>query len=139
MENKVFFPQLLLDQWGIEGKIDLTAAELIVLAEGRRYKISEAVRVVAEVSGANDEQKLVGTVKANDFLNELGAEIFENSMILGENAYDVVPGWVGVPTSSFADHLLSADRMKARGGRTDVGAGPKSDEEMLLRFQEGTL
>src|SRR5687768_6775251 len=87
MQNQVFFPQLLLDQWGIEGKIDLTATELIVLAEGRRYKISEAVHVVAEVSGANDEQKLVGKVKPNALLNELGAEIFENSMILGENAY----------------------------------------------------
>jgi hypothetical protein len=139
MQNRVFFPQLLLDQWGIEGKIDLTATELIVLAEGRRYKISEAVYVVAEVSGANDEQKLVGKVKPNALLNELGAEIFENSMILGENAYDVVPGWSGVPSSTFADHVVSPERMKARGGRTDIGAGPKTDEEMLKRFVEGTL
>jgi hypothetical protein len=139
MQNKVFFPQLLLDQWGIEGKIDLTATELIVLAEGRRYKISEAVHIIAEVSGANDEQKLVGKVKANALLNELGAEIFENSMILGENAYDITPGWMGIPSSSFADHLLSSERMKARGGRTDIGAGPQTDEEMLRRFMEGTL
>jgi len=139
MQNRVFFPQLLVDQWGIEGKIDFTATELIVIAEGRRYKISEAVRIVAEVSGANDEQKLVGKVKPNGVLNELGAEIFENSMILGENAYDVVPGWMGTATSTFAEHLLSPERMKARGGRTDVGAGPQNDEEMLTRFFDGIL
>jgi hypothetical protein len=55
-------------------------------------------------------------------------------MILGDNAYDVVPGWIGTPTSSFADHLLSPDRMKARGGKTDQGTSPHTEEELLQRF-----
>lgn len=139
MQNRVFFPQLLLDQWGIEGKIDLTGAELVIVAEGRRYKIEEMVHVVAEVTGASDPHKLVGKVKAKAALDEVGAEILENSMILGDNAYDVITGWAGTPMTPFADHLLSTERMSARGGRTDLGAGPKSDEDMLLRFAEGTL
>jgi hypothetical protein len=139
MQNRVFFPQTALDQWGIEGKIDLTGSELILLADGRRYKIVEAVRVVAEVTGANDVHKIIGKVKANSALEEIGAEILENSMIIGDNAYDVVPGWMGTPTSPFADHLLSPDRMRARGNRTDVGSGPNTDEELLQRFLAGTL
>src|SRR5690606_21160193 len=97
MQNRVFFPQLRLDQWGVEGKIDLTGTELVVLAEGRRYAIEESVRVVAEVTGANDPHKLVGKVRPKSGLDEMGAEILENSMILGDNAYDVVPGWAGTP------------------------------------------
>ncbi len=123
----------------MEGKIDLTGKELVVLAEGRRYDIDEVVRVVAEVTGANDPHKLVGKVKPKAMLEEMGAEILENSMILGDNAYDVVPGWAGTPTTSFAEHLLSPERMAARGGKTDVGSAPKTEEEMLARFLEGTL
>ena len=139
MQNRVFFPQLAVDQWGIDGKIDLTANELIVLADGRRYKVDEAIRVVAEVAGGPDEHKLVGKVKNRRALDEIGAEILENSMILGDNAYDVIPGWMGTPTSPFAEHLLSPERMKARDGRTDVVQPPKTDEELLTRFLEGTI
>ena len=139
MQNRVFFPQLLLDQWGIEGKIDLTGNELVVLAEGRKYRIEECVRVVAEVTGANDPHGFIGKVKPKAQLDEMGAEILENSMIIGDNAYDVVPGWAGTPVSSFKDHLFSSERMSARGGKTDVGSSPKSEEEMLQRFFEGTL
>jgi hypothetical protein len=139
MENRVFFPQLLLDQWGVEGKIDLTGRELMILGEGRRYEIEEVVRVVAEVTGANDPHKLVGKVKPQAMLEEMGAEILENSMILGDNAYDVVPGWAGTAKTSWTQHLDSSERMAARAGKTDIGAPPKTEEEMLKRFVEGTL
>lgn len=139
MQNRVFFPQLLLDQWGVEGKIDLTGSELVVLAEGRKYRIEESVYIVKEVTGANDPHGFVGKVKPKALLEETGAEILENSMILGDNAYDVVPGWAGSPISTFKDHLFSTERMSARGGKTDVGSSPKSEEEMLQRFLEGTL
>lgn len=139
MQNRVFFPQSAVDQWGIDGKIDLVAGDLILLAEGRRYKVEEAVRIVSEVTGANDERDIVGKVKPKRALDEIGAELLETSMILGDNAYDVVPGWIGTPVGSFADHLLSPDRMRARGDRTDQGTAPQNDEELLARFAEGTL
>ena len=139
MHNRVFFPQSAVDQWGIDGKIDLVAGELILLAEGRHYKVEEAVRIVTEVTGANDDRKIIGRVKPRRALDEIGAELLENSMILGDNAYDVVPGWMGEATSSFADYLLSPERMSARGDRTDIGTGPKNDEELLQRFIDGTL
>jgi len=139
MQNRVFFPQASLDQWGVEGKIELTPTELVILAEGRRYGITEVVHVVVEVTGSPDPHGLLGRVKSKAELETMGAEILENSMIIGDNAYDVVPGWAGVPTTPFEDHLLSPERMTARAGRTDIGSGPKSDEEMLDSFAEGTL
>jgi hypothetical protein len=138
MQNRVFFPQSAVDQWGIDGKIDLVAGELILLADGRRYKVEEAIRVVTEVTGANDDRKIIGKVKPKRALDEIGAELLENSMILGDNAYDVVQGWMGVATTPLASHLLSAERMAARGDRTDPDS-ISSDEELLQRFVEGTL
>jgi len=139
MQNRVFFPQSAVDQWGIDGKIDLVGSDLILLADGRRYKVEEAVRIVTEVTGANDDRKIIGKVKPKRALDEIGAELLETSMILGDNAYDVVPGWMGYATVPFAEHLASADRMAARGGRTDIGAAPKDDEELLQRFVEDKL
>lgn len=139
MRNRVFFPQACLDQWGVEGKIELTPSELVILAEGRRYEIAEVVRVVVEVTGSPDPHGIVGKVKSKAELENMGAEILENSMIIGDNAYDVVPGWAGAPVTPFEDHLLSPERMTARTGRTDIGDGPSSDEDMLSRFAGGML
>jgi hypothetical protein len=139
MQNRVFFPQAAIDEWTVDGKVDLVGGDIILLADGRRYKAIEAVHVVAEVTGADDPHKIIGKVKPKASLEEIGAEILENSMIIGDNAYDVVPGWMASATSPFADHLLSPERMKARGGKTDVGTGPHSDEELLERFAAGQL
>jgi hypothetical protein len=139
MRNRVFFPQASLDQWGVEGKIELTPTELVIIAEGRRYEITEVVRVLVEVTGSPDPHGITGKVKSKAELEAMGAEILENSMIIGDNAYDVVPGWAGTPVLSFAEHLGSAQHKLARkrSGRPDTG-GPKNDEEMLQSFAEGT-
>jgi hypothetical protein len=138
MDNRIFFPHTAIDEWLVDGKIDLTATDLILLAEGRHYKVVEAVHVVSEVTGANDAHKIVGKVKPKAALDEIGAEIVESSMIIGDNAYDIVSGWMGTPATPLADHMLSEERMKARGGKTDVVL-PKSEEDFLKSFAEGTL
>jgi hypothetical protein len=132
MANRVFFPQAALDEWIVDGSVELDNGELTILAEGRRYRLAEAVRVMREVSGAGDAQELVGRVKARTYLEQLGAEIVEGSMLLGEAAYDVEPGWLGIPIGTFAEHVGSDVRRKARGGKG--GADPKTDEDLLARF-----
>lgn len=137
MENRFFFPQAALDQWIVDELVELQKGELTILAEGRRYNLSEAVRIVREVSGSVDVHSLVGRVKARTGLEQLGAEIIETSMLLGDAAYDVEPGWVGTPIGAFAQHTDSAAWKKARGTRT--GPHPKTDEELLMRFLAGSM
>ncbi len=132
MQNRVFFPQGAFDRWLVEGAVELNGKELTILAEHRTYRIAEAVRVLKEVTGATDANDVVGKVKSRVFFEELGAEILEGSMIIGDNAYDVVSGWLGVPTTSFEDHV------RARGGRGDFPAEePRTDEDLLARFLIG--
>jgi hypothetical protein len=100
MENRFFFPQDALDQWIVDGMVDVQNGELLIVSEGRRFKLAEAVRVVREVSGSVDSHDLVGHVKSRLQLEGLGAEIIESSMLLGDAAYDVDPGWVGDPIVS---------------------------------------
>ena len=55
MENRIFFPQAALDEWIVEGTVDLQDGELTVLSVGRKYRLAEAVHVVvAEVSEEAD-------------------------------------------------------------------------------------
>jgi hypothetical protein len=125
-KNRVFFPQAALDQWLSEGKVDLSGDELTIKPEARRYRILEAARVVVECTGLPDANELVGKVKTRRFLSELGAELLETSMVLGENAYDIVPGFVGAPVGSFEEHMAVS--------ASDGSPRPASDEELLAKF-----
>jgi hypothetical protein len=116
--NRLFFPQPLLDAWLVDERVDLEDKELLLRDEKRRYVIDEAFHVVREVDGG-DRQGLVGTVKTREQLAALGAEVFEGSMILGDSAYDVVPGFVGEPVGTADAGSPSAD----------VG-----DEDLLAQF-----
>jgi hypothetical protein len=133
-KNRVFFPQAALDQWISEGKVDLTGDELTLKPDERRYRILEAARVVAECTGLPDANELVGKVKTRLFLNELGAELLETSMVLDENAYDIVPGFLGAPIGTFSEHMMATPRTEA-----SKAGQPASDEDLLAKLLLETL
>jgi len=108
MHNRIFFPQQALDEWIVDGRIELASGELTVMSEKRVYRVAEAVRVMAEVTGSEDVNELVGKVKSLAYLQELGAEILESSMLIGDNAYDVVPGFTAIPAVPYEEHARNA-------------------------------
>ncbi len=109
MYNRVFFPQAALDIWLSDGLIDLKGLELSLTRDARRYKLLEAAYVLAEVTGTEDVNELVGRVKSKQYLQELGAELLESSLILGDNAYDVTPGFLATPIGTFEEFVMSAE------------------------------
>jgi hypothetical protein len=133
MKNRVFFPQAALDEWITEDRVDLKHDELTIKSESRRYKIIEAIRILREATSSSDPHELLGKVKSKAFLEELGAEVLESSMIIGDNAYDVVQGFVGAPIGSFAEHLreMPPDSRPA--------PGIMSDEDLLAAFLASKL
>jgi hypothetical protein len=134
MQNRVFFPQAALDTWLSDGTVDLRGDELTILSGGelvRRYRVTEAVRIVHEVTGGTDLNDLVGRVKPKSQLDENGAELLESSLLLGDNAYDVTPGWLGEPIGAFESHVAQS--------RARAGPGPGTDEELLAAFLMNTL
>lgn len=131
MKNRVFFPQNALDAWIAEDRVELRNDELTIKSEGRKYKIIEAVRVMREVTNQPDVNELLGRVKSRAFLTELGAEVLEHSMLIGDNAYDVVPGFVGAPIGTFVEHAQS-QRAPRRRELT-------SEEDLLASFLASKL
>jgi hypothetical protein len=124
-KNRVFFPQQVLDRWLDAGDAELFASELTLKAERKKYRLVEGVRVLAEVSGVGDPYDITGKVKTVAFLSELGAELLGESMLIGDNAYEIVPGWLGQPKSELA-----------QGAPGPAKAAPPSDDdaELLASF-----
>jgi len=133
MKNRVFFPQISLDEWLTGDRVDLKGDELTIKSEGRRYKIIEAIRVLREVTESADPHELIGRVKSRAFLEELGAEILESSMVLGDNAYDVIQGFVGAPVGTFADYRREVPPESVRS------PGIGTDEDLLAAFLAAKL
>ena len=100
MKNRIFFPQASLDEWLIDDAVTIEGTTLTFIADRRSNLMAEAVRVLCELTGERDTSELVGKVKSRIYVQELGAELLEGSMVLGDLAYDIVTGWVGSPTQT---------------------------------------
>ena len=130
-KNRVFFPQEALDRWLVDGKVEISGSELTFPNERRRYRLVEAVRVVSEEASHADPDELVGRVKTMRFLTELGAELLGDSMVLGDNAYRIISGWLATPVGTLEAHR--AERQELRASRVPPPAHG-SDEELLAAF-----
>jgi hypothetical protein len=131
-KNRVFFPQEALDRWLVEGHIELNGSELTIPDERRRYRLVEAVRVLSVEPGYSDPDELVGKVKTVPYLSELGAELLGDSMVLTDNAYRVVAGWLGSPVGTLAEHR--AERLEQQRVSRPPMPSHGSDEELLAAF-----
>ena len=132
-KNRVFFPQEALDRWLANGEVELFQGLLTIKTERRRFRLVEAARVMAEVSGLPDPHEVMGKVKTVGFLSELGASLLGESMVIADNAYEVVPGWLGSPIGTFAEHRAE---QSARPGApaASPASNARSDEELLASF-----
>lgn len=94
-ENRVFVPQEALDLWLSDGRIEIDGQVMKLLPDGERFTLKTAVRFVSEVAGGGDSLKLVGKVKDLDQIAELSGDYSSGSVVLGDNAYEVIEGFIG--------------------------------------------
>ena len=90
---RLFLPQTTLEEWALADKADLRDGKLVIQGEGAAWPVESAVHFIKLVAGA-DVQKLVSRVKTDAQLAQLGCERLEDSVVLGDSAYEVVPGYV---------------------------------------------
>jgi hypothetical protein len=104
---RVFVPQEALESWVAEGRAQLDG-EVLVLEEVS-FQLASAVRFIAEVAGGGDSPELVGKVKTLAQVVELGGEHVTASVVLGDNAYEVIDGFLAHPAAG--SEKLSSDRV----------------------------
>jgi len=101
----VFVAQALVDRWLNDGVIQLDG-ELMRLAGGMSLFISPAVHFEQVDGGGQDQYQVVGSVKSSQELAQMGGEHFDTSVVLGEQAYTVVPGFIAVPVGPDGTETL---------------------------------
>ena len=108
---RLFLPQTLLEEWALADRADVKEGKLMVASENAAYAVTAAVHFTKLVSGT-DDNKLVSKVKTQEQLAALGAEQMMDSVILGECAYQVIPGYVAdvaAPAGKTNDKKMNAE------------------------------
>ncbi|MCK9460322.1 MAG: hypothetical protein M0R80_11850 [Proteobacteria bacterium] len=133
--NRLFWPQQTMDEWIVEEKVVIDGDVLLIREAKRRYDISQAVYFEADVGDGSDPHKLVGRVKEKAALEKLGAEHYMDSVLIGDSAYKVTPGFTGQPIIEVSSAARGADIsgavMTRAGG---ASSGENDDRELLARF-----
>jgi hypothetical protein len=99
---RLFLSQAQLEEWALDDKADIKDGVLVVAGEEGVYPVVPAVHLLQVVSG-EDSQGLIAKVKTEEQLKSLGAEQMADSVLLGDTAYEVVPGYVAEVSLSPSD------------------------------------
>lgn len=94
---RLFISQERLDEWTADDKASLIDNRLTLTELGRAFAVEPAVRFMKVAGDEEDPNDLINRVKTEGELVELGADLYMNSVIHGDVAYDVQPGFVGQP------------------------------------------
>lgn len=131
--NRVFLPQETLDIWLSEERVEVDGDVMTLRPEGQRFLLKTALRFLEEVAGGGDEPALVGKVKDLDQLVTLGGEHCADSVVLGDNAYQVVEGFVGEPI--YEDAPAGTGASLEHAAQAALGEDDGSGEiDLLARF-----
>jgi hypothetical protein len=126
MPGLLFVSQVALEAWAEQRKIDFEGDVMTLAAgdgRGRSYALDPAVLFLKVLNGERDPNQLVAKVKTLSRLKELGAEHLEDSVVLGEVAYQVQPGFLAEDRASGAAAL---QRPVAKGGGARLQASGDS-------------
>ncbi len=93
MPSKAFIPQADLSAWVSAERVDLRGDTLVLRGASAALSLMPASHFRTLTAG-DDTHSLLGKVKDERALEAMGAEGFETSVILGETAYEVDPGFV---------------------------------------------
>jgi hypothetical protein len=97
MAGLLFVSQAMLDSWAGQGKIEFVGNVMTLLSgdgKGRSYALEPAVRFLEVLGAESDPNALLHKVKSAAQLRDLGAEQVDASVIMGDVAYEVEPGFL---------------------------------------------
>ena len=120
--TKLFLPHATLEEWALDERADVRDDRLSVTHESGRFPVEPAVHFLSLVAG-EDVHRLVGTVKTASQLERLGAEHLEDSVVLGDAAFEVAPGYV----TTLPDEASGASA-------EDDLSPPQKEQDLLAAF-----
>jgi hypothetical protein len=99
MPVKFFIPQETIDSWLSVERVNLEGEMLQLPGGDLVLRLVPGCCFMSVQAGSDQPFNLLGKVKTKAAVSALGAEVYMNSVILGETAYEVEVGFVAKPMS----------------------------------------
>lgn len=109
LHPRMFIPQATLEAWVDSGQAALEGEVVHLARSGRGYRLDAAVRFLAVVAAPGDTA-LVGKVLSERRIAELGGELLGDSVLFGDAAFQVEPGYIGTLVEAPLENLESESR-----------------------------
>lgn len=94
--KKIFFSQAILGSLADEGKLSLEGNVLTVFTKDRpTFVLEPAFRILRTVDGREDPHGLVGQIRTEKALREMNAEVYLDSVVYRDSAYQAEQGFIG--------------------------------------------
>lgn len=123
MRTSLFISADTLMHMETDGRLELDGRQFVLKDEGRRFDMAPAASFLSVLSG-KDEAGLVGRVLALSEIAARGGEHYQDSVLLGDVAYQVDEGFLGLPAAGVMPDM---DR-RADGGQAAT-AGPVGEAQ----------
>jgi hypothetical protein len=138
MADYLFVPQSVLDKWSDKGRVEVEGHVLTLLREKKSFQLTPAVRFIKMEAGA-DDKKLLQKVKTLDALKQMGAEHYQESVILGESAYQVQQGFLADANAlrraaGVAQSGKPGEKPGAPAGAQKAQADKEGEQDLLAQF-----
>jgi hypothetical protein len=136
MAGLLFVSQAMIDSWADQGRIDFVGNVMTMLSgegKGRSYGLEPAVRFLALLGADQDPHQLLKKVKSISQLKELGAEAIDSSVVLGDVAYEVEPGFLAEMSALQAAAAAKADPARAAAAAQARAASPAANQASPLK------
>lgn len=104
---RIFVAQTLADSWLNAGRVQLERDLLRLPAAGGNVDlfINPAVFFERIDGSETDVHEVVGRVKTAQELAQMGADHYESSVVMGDYAYTVVPGYLAIAVDAKGTEL----------------------------------
>jgi hypothetical protein len=118
--KKIFISQPVLDSMFEQGKAHLDQDRLMIHSKQNQvFKMIPACKFLYVADGSQDPHRLLGKILTRQDLEKIHADLYMDSVIYKEVAYQVEPGYLGLPETEAA---------AATTQKVAAAAGPQADE-----------
>lgn len=94
LHPRMFIAQRTLEAWLETGNVQVDNTVVTLQNLGRSYDLTPAVRFV-KVVPEGSAPDVIGKVLTEERISALGGELMGGSVLFGETAFEVEPGFVG--------------------------------------------
>ncbi len=98
--TRFFVPQQWADKALAADSIQIQGLMLTIPADGKKYQLTEAIRVMEVEGGDPDAAGVLGKVLTREEVDSRGGELVGESLILADTAYKVRSGFLAEPLHS---------------------------------------